>query len=188
MFVGEAVSGSDQNRAHINVILGARGGPLGAAFANAFACGSETQRPFMVVVKPGVLARPITAFIGKQPYATPAHAGLAYGAAQMGLAKALVEAARDGLLPPEAAQDWLVLAAVLVPEAADDADAVFLNNFAAMRGALANALAQRPSLSECLEALQDLGNRYYRPGAAVLAAADSLTTPAETSASTASGA
>lgn len=163
MIIGEAVSGGDHNRAHVNVLLGDKAGPLGAAFANTVATGLPGQRPFMVVVKPGVLARPITLFISKIPSPSQYHAELTYGSAQMGVAKALVEALRDEPFPDEAEENWLGLAAVLVPENADNADAVFLNNFSATRDAIANALFNRPTFEGCVSALPHLGNRYYQP-------------------------
>lgn len=165
MIIGEAVSGDDHNRAHVNVLLGDKAGPLATAFANAMSGGPSGQMPFMVVVKPGVLARPITLLINKRPILNEFHAKLTYGAAQMGVAKALVESLRDQQFPSGAEENWVAISAVLVPDNADNEDAVFLNNLSATRDAIRNALRGFPSFGECLSALRELGNRYYRPKA-----------------------
>lgn len=163
MMIGEAVSGDDHNRAHVNVLLGDKAGPLGTAFANTMGRGQPGQMPFTVVVKPGVLARPITLFINKRPCVSEFHTNLTYGAAQMGVAKALVESLRDLEFPEGAEENWIAIAAILVPDNADDEDAVFLNNLFATRTAIRNALQGFPSLGESVSALQELGNRFYKP-------------------------
>lgn len=119
--------------------------------------------PFTVVVKPGVIARPTTLFVSKGPSINEFHSKLIYGAAQMGVAKALVESLRDLNFPAGAAENWVAIIAVLVPEAADSEDEVFANNLVATRTAIRNAMQGYPSLGDCVAALSELGNRYFKP-------------------------
>ncbi|WP_432262465.1 formaldehyde-activating enzyme [Cupriavidus sp. TMH.W2] len=169
MMIGEAASGNDHNRAHVNVVLGDKMGPLGTAFANTMGRGQPGQMPFTVVVKPGMIARPITLFVNKRPCTSEFHTKLTYGAAQMGVSKALVESFRDLPFPDGARENWVAIVAVLVPDDADDEDAVFLNNLFATRTAIKNGLRGAPSFDECLGTLEELGNRFYKPSASMRA-------------------
>jgi len=168
MHIGESLVGQDANRAHINVVLGPKDGMAGQAFAAGLTAIRPGHLPFLVVLKPGVLTRPTTLLVNKIAIAGEVHGRLTWGAAQMGVAKAMFEALESGDLPPGAEAGWVAVVTVLVPADAGDDDTVFRNNLAATRQAIRNAVADRPTRAECRAALADLGNRFYKPGPSVL--------------------
>ena len=103
MFIGESFVGSGANAAHINVVLGPREGPVGAAWASALASPSAGHVPFMVVLQPGVPVKPVTVFINKAALSGETHERMTWGPAQAGVARGVQERMLDGSLPPEAA-------------------------------------------------------------------------------------
>jgi 5,6,7,8-tetrahydromethanopterin hydro-lyase len=63
--IGEGFAGEGADAAHVNTVLGARGGPAEAAFATALAEPSPGHTPFLVVLKPGLAVKPVTLFVSK---------------------------------------------------------------------------------------------------------------------------
>jgi len=163
--VGEGFEGAGSSMAHVNVVLGDRQGPMGAAFAQALASPVSGHAPFMVVARPGLPVRPSTLFVNKSPIVSEVHASLTWGAAQAGIAAGVVEAVRSGLLTPRVAEAAIAIAAVWVdPEAtAAHQDLVYENNYVAVLAALAGAVHDRPTPYEVVSDDGGIWNPFYRP-------------------------
>lgn len=58
MWIGEALIGEGHDRAHTNLLVGTREGPVGTATRAGYA-------PFLAVLKPNVLVKPVTLFVNK---------------------------------------------------------------------------------------------------------------------------
>ena len=165
MFIGESFIGSGPNAAHINVIAGPRSGPVGYAWANALSSPTIGHVPFMVVLQPGVPVKPATVLINKADLRGEAHETMTWGPAQAGVASGVQECLLEGLLPAEAENEWCVIVAVWVNWNADDADAVFANNYEASKRALMNAMRVEPTLDAVREAAKRPHNPFYEPKA-----------------------
>ena len=165
MFIGESFIGSGPNAAHINIIAGPRTGPTGYAWANALSSPTIGHVPFMVVLQPGIPVKPATVFVNKADLRGDTHETMTWGPAQAGVARGVQECLLEGVLPPEAENDWCVIAAVWVNWIADDADAVFANNYVAAKGALTNAMRGEPSLDAVREAAKHPHNPFFEPKA-----------------------
>lgn len=164
MLIGEGYSGAAPNGAHINLLLGAKDGPLGTAYAVAAASPSQGHLPFQVVLKPGVPAEPPTLFIAKATLRNPTHETMTWGPAQMGVAAGITIAVLDGVLPAAARQDWVAIACAWVHWDAADADAIFANNREATLAAVRSAMQpSRISVEELRQALETQGNAFYTP-------------------------
>lgn len=137
---GEAFAGEVPNNAHPNVVVGPAA-VLGPIIAQALATPSPGFVPFLAVLAPNVMLRPVTLFVPKVPIVTGTeHARLTWGAAQAGLALGVHEMALS-------ADDLAVIAAVWVnPDATDEA-AIGENNRIAIREAIGRALAGEPGPS-----------------------------------------
>jgi 5,6,7,8-tetrahydromethanopterin hydro-lyase len=161
--IGEGFVGEGRNAAHVNTVLGPRDGPAGAAFATALATPSAGHSPFVAVLRPGLPAKPATLFVNKAAIAGEAHASLTWGAAQAGVAAGVLDAVAEGVIPPAAVDALALVAAVWVSPEADDADAVYRNNRAATREALAAGHRREPRLDDALAARARPENPFFRP-------------------------
>jgi len=162
--IGEGFVGSGPNAAHLNVVLGRKGGPVETAWVTALATPRLGHAPFVAILQPNVPVKPLTLFVNKADIRGDGHAHLTWGAAQAGVARGVAGAVADGLVPREEVDELLLMAAVWVDWAADNAEAVYRNNSEATRAALEAAAAGRPSIDEILAALETPFNAFFRPG------------------------
>lgn len=160
--LGEAFVGDGAEAAHVNTVLGPRDGPAGTAWATALATPSAGHAPFVVVLRPGLPAKPPTLFVNKAAIAGDAHAALTWGAAQAGVAGGVADAVADGVIAAAALDELALIAAVWVAPAARDADLVYRNNRAATRAALAMGRARGPALADVLAAREHPENPFFR--------------------------
>lgn len=159
LYIGEALVGSGGETAHSNLVLGPRGGPAGTAFATALATPRAGHLPYLVILAPNVLAKPATLFVNKIAVEGELHGKLTWGAAQIGLAMGIRDAA--ALLPAEAFDQWVVIASVLVNATAKDERAVFENQRRAACLCIERALRHEPSAEAVAAAVP--GNRFFTP-------------------------
>jgi 5,6,7,8-tetrahydromethanopterin hydro-lyase len=159
--IGEAFAGSGPNAAHLNVVIGRRGGPVETAWTTALATPRSGYIPFLAVLRPNLPVKPMTLFVNKADLRGEAHERLTWGPAQAGVAAGVAQAVADGVIPAPETDDLLVITAVWVDWAADDAGAVFANNRAATRDAIAAAIRREPSVEDVLAELGHPWNPYY---------------------------
>lgn len=167
LFIGEGFEGSGPNAAHINLYLGPKSGPIAGALATAAASPGPGHLPFQAILKPNLPAKPVTLFIAKAVLQPGRHETMTWGPAQAGVAAGITRALLDGVLPPEAEDDWLAIAAVWVNPEASDAEEVYRNNREATFIAAGRALQKGwPSRDELRAGLASVGNPFFTPKAA----------------------
>jgi 5,6,7,8-tetrahydromethanopterin hydro-lyase len=160
-FIGEGFVGDGVNAAHINTVMGLRSGPVGTAWATALATPRVGHVPFVAVASPGTPVLPFTLFVNKATIETEMHGTLTWGAAQAGVAAGVGQAHLDGHIPP-GSESQVLIAAVWVNPSANDEEAVFTNNRAAMLLALAMARSGAPDTGRAIAAMIDPSNPYFR--------------------------
>ncbi|HSE80576.1 MAG TPA: formaldehyde-activating enzyme [Gaiellaceae bacterium] len=160
--IGEGFAGSGPDAAHVNTVLGRKGGPVEAAWATALATPRQGHIPFVVVVRPNYPVKPPTLFVNKADVRGDRHAGLTWGAAQAGVAQGVLDTVADGTIPAAETDDLLLIAAVWVDWAADDEEAVYAGNLEATREALASSVAGRPGIDELLALRGEPENPFFR--------------------------
>jgi 5,6,7,8-tetrahydromethanopterin hydro-lyase len=163
MLIGESFQGDGVNAAHINVVLGRRDGPVGAAWATALATPSTGHAPFVTVAQPGVPAVPPTLFVNKAAIAGPVHANLTWGAAQAGVAQGIGQALEQSVIDNGDVDNIVLIAAVWVNPDANNEDEVFQNNRLATLDALRKAKERRPDVHEFVSAARLPFNPFFRP-------------------------
>jgi 5,6,7,8-tetrahydromethanopterin hydro-lyase len=163
MQIGEAFAGDGVNAAHLNTVLGERGGPVGNAWATALATPRAGHTPFVVVAQPNLPVKPMTLFVNKATVAPDdeRHARLTWGAAQAGVAAGVIDAVRKSVLDGDRVDELVLIAAVWVNPQANDEEAVFANNAEATFGALSNGRDHVPSLRAVLD-VPEPANPYFR--------------------------
>jgi formaldehyde-activating enzyme len=139
--VGEGWGGDPgPNGCHVNVVVGARGSPTAAAVLGTLTTPSPGHTPIMVVVgetqdtyEP---VWPPTIMINKATALEERHQTITWGAGQLGIARGVLDAVAEGLIPPSG--DLVVLVCVWIDPGASDETAVR----DAARMATLNALRQ----------------------------------------------
>lgn len=159
--IGEAFVGSGVNAAHINSVLGGKGGPVETAWATALATPRMGYIPFVTVLRPNLPVKPMTLFVNKADLRGPTHEAMTWGPAQAGVATGVIQAVADGLIDPNIVDSLLLIAAVWVSWDADDADLVFENNARAMVGAIEAGLSCQPSLDELMRLRDRASNPFF---------------------------
>lgn len=161
--IGEAFVGEGPEAAHLNTVLGARGGPVEAAWAGALATPRAGHVPFVAVLRPNLPVQPPTLFVNKATLEGDRHAELTWGAAQAGVARGVADAVAEGVVPAAATAKLLLIAAVWVDPRAQDADRVYRNNAEATLRALRAGAAGAPSVDAVLEARSHPANPFFTP-------------------------
>jgi 5,6,7,8-tetrahydromethanopterin hydro-lyase len=162
VLIGESFVGDGAEAAHVNIVLGDRGGPVGTAWATALATPSAGHTPFVAVLRPGIPVKPLTLFVNKAAIVSDEHGTLTWGAAQAGVAGGVADAVAEGIVTSDSAESFVLIAAVWVNPAARHSDLVYANNRAATKAALLAAARSQPELSQVLEARSQPYNPYYQ--------------------------
>ncbi len=151
MFIGEALAGDGNEVAHIDLVIGSKEGPVGAAFASALARQSEGHSNLMAVLAPNLLAKPATVMITKVTIKGMRQAVQMFGPAQAAVAKAVSDSVADGVVTKKQAEDFVCVCGVFIhPDAADDRK-IYDYNYQATKDALKNAMTGKPTIDEILE-------------------------------------
>jgi 5,6,7,8-tetrahydromethanopterin hydro-lyase len=161
--LGESFVGSGAEAAHLNTVLGAKGGPVETAWTTALATPRSGHAAFVTVLRPGLPAKPMTLFVNKAEIAGSAHATLTWGPAQAGVASGVLWAVDDGIIDAGRVDDLLLIAAVWVNPEATDESLVYANNRQATREALEAGHRHTPTLDELLAVRDAPLNGYYLP-------------------------
>jgi 5,6,7,8-tetrahydromethanopterin hydro-lyase len=103
--------------------------------------------------------KPFTLFVNKARIESDTHARMTWGPAQAGVAGGVAEAVARQIVVDI---DDVLIAAVSVDPAADDAETVFANNLEPTRGALAMGQQGLPSSTDIEERRSELWNPFFR--------------------------
>src|SRR6202162_1572483 len=104
MFIGEALAGEGNEIAHIDLLIGSKDGPVGAAFASALARQSEGHSNLLAVLTPNLAVKPATVMITKVTIKGMKQAVQMFGPAQAGVAKAIADSVADNVIPAKDAE------------------------------------------------------------------------------------
>jgi len=149
-FLGESLVGDGNEVAHIDLIIGAKSGPAGAAFCSALANNKDGFTTLLAVVAPNLPAKPDTLLFNKVTIKGAKQAVQMFGPAQAAVARAVVDSVESGVIPRDKANDYCVLVGVFIHwEAAND-QKIYDFNYQATREAIERALAGTPTVTEVI--------------------------------------
>jgi 4-hydroxy-tetrahydrodipicolinate synthase len=149
--IGEALAGEEPEVAHIDLLIGKKDGPVGAAIAHAKASPALGHEPLFAIIEPNLAVKPPTLLVPTVSIKGMRDASLVYGPAQAGAAKAVVDSVADGTIPQSALDEIVIIANIFVHPAAVDRKRVYINNYKAMRHAVRRAIEGWPSAQELTE-------------------------------------
>lgn len=146
--IGEALIGEGNEVAHIDLLVGDKDGPVGMAFASGMTQLSAGHTPLLAVVRPNLIPKPATLIVPKVTVKNMAQAAQIFGPAQAAVAKAVADAAEEGVLPRDVAEDVVVIVSVFIHPDAEDTARIYKYNYGATKLALARAMEKFPSVDK----------------------------------------
>jgi 5,6,7,8-tetrahydromethanopterin hydro-lyase len=148
--VGEALVGEGNEVAHIDLLIGAKTGPVGLAFANALANQSAGHSNLLAVLTPNLVAKPATVLITKVTIKGMGQAVQMFGPAQYAVAKAVADCVAEGTIPASQADDLVIVCGVFIhPEAKDNAK-ILKYNYEATKLSIQRAMKNLPTPAEII--------------------------------------
>src|SRR3954467_9234402 len=149
--VGESLVGEGAEVAHIVLLIGPKDGPLGQAFAGALLNQKEGHTNLLAVVAPNLPAKPDTIIANKVTIKGATQAVQMFGPAQAGIARAVVDSVRDGVIPQDQVDDLCLIVGVFIHWDATDDKKIFDYNYQATKESIARALGSEPSTQTVLD-------------------------------------
>ena len=148
--VGEALFGDGNEIAHIDLIIGSKDGPAGAAFVNALASQQAGHSNLLAVLTPNVAVKPATVMITKVTIKGAKQAVQMFGPAQYAVAKAVADSVADGVIPKDQAEDLVIICGVFIHWEAEDDAKIREYNYEATKQAIYNAMNGKPTADEMI--------------------------------------
>jgi 5,6,7,8-tetrahydromethanopterin hydro-lyase len=147
---GEALVGEGNEVAHIDLLIGSKSGPVGAAFAHAFVNESEGHTNLLAVVTPNLPAKPDTVISNKVTIKGARQAVQLFGPAQAAVARAVVDSVADGVIPKDQVDDLVVIVGVFIHWEAEDDKKIYDWNYEAVKTSISRALKGEPGVEKVL--------------------------------------
>lgn len=148
MFIGEALVGDGNEVAHIDLLIGEKTGPVGAAFANALANQSAGHSSLLAVIAPNLVCKPATVMITKVTIKGAKQAVQMFGPAQAAVARAVADSVAAGVIPANKADDYVIVCGVFIHWDASDDNKIFQYNYEATKMAIKNAMTGEPKVAD----------------------------------------
>jgi 5,6,7,8-tetrahydromethanopterin hydro-lyase len=150
--VGESLVGEGNEVAHIDLLIGPKGGPVGQAFTAALTNQKEGHTNLLAVVAPNLPAKPDTLLANKVTIKGATQAVQMFGPAQAAVARAVVDSVRDGVISEAQVEDLCLIVGVFIHWEATDDKKIFDYNYQATKESIARALSGEPAIQEILDA------------------------------------
>ena len=150
-YIGESLVGEGNEIAHIDLIIGSKSGPVGAAFVNALSTNTDGFNHLLAVVTPNLPAKPDTVLFNKVTIKGAKQAVQMFGPAQAAVARAVVDSVASGVIDKSKANDLCILVGVFIHWQAENDKKIFDYNYQATKESIARALANEPSVSTILD-------------------------------------
>src|SRR5450631_4786027 len=148
MMVGESLVGEGNEVAHIDLLIGPRGSPVEAAFANALTNNKDGFTSLLAVVAPNLLTKPATVLFNKVTIKGAKQAVQMFGPAQHAVAKAVADSVADGVIPQDEADNLFICVGVFIHWDAADDKKIQEYNYKATKESIARAVAGHPTPQE----------------------------------------
>ena len=148
--IGEALMGEGTEVAHVDLLIGDKEGPVGAAFANGLSNLSAGHTPLLAVIRPNLPPKPHTLLVPKVTVKNMEQAEKIFGPAQAAVAKAVADSVEEGVIPEDKIDDWVIICSVFIHPQAKDYRRIYHYNYGATKLALTRALENYPSLKKIM--------------------------------------
>lgn len=160
MFIGEALVGEGNEIAHIDLLIGDKDGPVGAAFASSLASQNQGHSNLLAVLTPNLMVKPATVLVTKVTIKGAKQAVQMFGPAQWAVSKAVADAVADGVIPKDQCEKLVIICGVFIHWEAEDDAKIREYNYEATKLAIANAMKSSPSVDEVLSQKDDVKHPF----------------------------
>ncbi|HEU4403277.1 MAG TPA: formaldehyde-activating enzyme [Candidatus Polarisedimenticolia bacterium] len=151
ILIGESLVGEGNEVAHIDLLIGPKNGPVGAAFANALLNQNAGHTALLAVLEPNLIPKPATMMMNKVTIKGANQAVQMFGPAQAAVAKAVADAVGDNTIPQAEAENLVCIVGVFIHWDAKDNKKIYDYNYRATKEAIARAMRQEPSVKQVIE-------------------------------------
>lgn len=159
--VGEALVGDGNEVAHIDLLIGDKSGPVGAAFANALSDQKMGHSNLLAVLTPNLMVKPATVMITKVTIKGARQAVQMFGPAQYAVAKAVADCVESGVIPKDQCEKLCIICGVFIHwEAADDKK-IFQYNYEATKLSIERAMKNEPNAQEVTAKKATASHPFY---------------------------
>ncbi len=148
--IGEALIGDGNEIAHIDLVIGDKDGPVGAAFVENMTGLSIGHTPLLTVIRPNLMTKPATLIIPKVTVGGLVDADKIFGPAQTAVGRAVADAVAEGLIDESDAESMVILVSVFIHPEAKDYRKIYQYNYGATKLAIKRALNDYPSMKKIL--------------------------------------
>lgn len=150
LLVGESLVGDGNEVAHIDLMIGSKDGPVGAAFAQRLAAQTSGHNGLLAVIAPNVPAKPDTVMFNKVTIKGADQAVQMFGPAQSAVAKAVVDSVAAGVIPKAEVDNLAVIVGVFIHWQAKDKKKIYDFNYQATKESIARAMKGEPSVDSVI--------------------------------------
>jgi len=161
MFIGEALVGEGNEIAHIDLLIGAKDGPVGTAFASALANQKQGFSNLLAGV-PNTICKPATVMITKVTIKGAGQAVQMFGPAQKAVGMAVLDSVAEGIIPKSDAEKLVVIVGVFIHWEAKDNDKIYKYNYEATKLAIQRAMRGEPKIDDVLSKKDKLTHPFYK--------------------------
>ena len=161
LFIGEALVGEGNEVAHIDLMIGDKSGPVGAAFANSLANQNAGHSNLLAVLEPNLAVKPATVMVTKVTIKGAKQAVQMFGPAQKAVADAVAESVAEGVIPKDQAENLAIVCGVFIHWEAEDDKKIYEYNKEATKLSIARAMKSEPSIDEVLAKKDDAKHPFY---------------------------
>ncbi len=148
--IGEALAGTGPEIAHIDLVIGPKGGAVETAFMNSLAMPRRGHTPLLAVLEPNLQPKPATLIVNKVTIKKASQAILMFGPAQAAVAKAVMDSVEDGVINKDETENVLIIVSVFIEWDASDKDKIYEFNYEATKLAIKRAVEGQPTVKEAL--------------------------------------
>jgi len=150
VLIGEALVGDGNEVAHIDLMMGPRGGAAEAAFCNALTNNKDGFSTVLALVAPNLACKPNTILFNKVTIKGAKQAVQMFGPAQRAVAMAVMDCVEDGTIPADEADDIFICVGVFIHWEADDDTKIQDYNYEATKLSIKRAVTREPKAAEVL--------------------------------------
>jgi 5,6,7,8-tetrahydromethanopterin hydro-lyase len=150
VMVSEALVGEGKEMAHIDLLMGPRGSAAEIAFCITLTNQKRGDNALLALVAPNLMAKPNTVLFNKVELKNEEQVKQMFGPAERGVAKAVADSVKEGVIPIKEANDVFICVGVYIHWDAKDNNKIQDWNYEATKLAIRRAVEGKPTPEEVI--------------------------------------